>query len=108
MSRAFVVVPEGDVAYIMQVCPDALMSASGFCPCALYCDCLHGDDGPLWMDRGYWPSVQAAQQRAQLLDAQFWSDVERSKLARERSRERELRAMSAKRALLDGVDDVVF
>lgn len=87
--KPFVIYPEGDLFFIMQVCPDVLTSTSGECRQSLWCDCLHGEDGPLWQDRGYFMTRADAQARCDVLTAQFWSDVERSKLRARRALERE-------------------
>ena len=50
-KRPFVVMQEGDVYYIMQICPTAFLNPSGECEQSRYCDCLHGEDGPLWLHR---------------------------------------------------------
>ena len=94
MERAFVVIPEGDLFYIMQVCPDALLSASGSCAFALYCDCQHSDAGPLWQMRGYFKREFEAKRRADALQDQFERDVQRQRGVIERRRAREREAMA--------------
>lgn len=79
--KPFVIYPEGDLFFIMQVCPDALL---GNCAHEHYCDCWQSDDGPLWMDRGYCKTLAEAEERQRKLTLQFWNDVERSKERSER------------------------
>lgn len=109
MKTAFVVIPEGDLFYIMQVCPDALISASGSCAYALYCDCLHSDDGPLWQFRGYFQRRFEAERRAAKLQAQFELDCGRKAAVLDRLEARERAAMAGGR-LSDGLgpDDVPY
>lgn len=87
--RPFVVFPEGDLFFIMQVCPDALV---GGCAQECRCECLQSSDGPLWLFRGYVTSRAEAEARCAALTARFWADVERERLARERAEERRRRA----------------
>lgn len=94
MKKAFTVTREGDVFYIMQVCPDSLLSSAGNCAYALYCDCEHSDDGPLWQFRGYFTSEHEAKRRAAALHTQFESDCERHAGVLARRRERERKACS--------------
>lgn len=93
MATAFVVIPEGDLHYLMQVCPDALHSASGSCAYALWCDCQHSDDGPLWQFRGYFMREHDAQRRRAALQEQFEKDCGRHAAVIANRVEREREAM---------------
>lgn len=106
--KPFVVVPEGDLWYIMQVCPDVCASVNRACPVSLYCDCEHSEHGPLWQFRGYYDNAQKAQDRCDILTAQFLMDVERHRGVMERRRAREVREVAAKLPENIGDDDVPY
>lgn len=109
VKTAFVVVPEGDLFYIMQVCPDALISESGSCAHALYCDCQHSDDGPLWQFRGYFKLAAESHRRAGALQVQFERDCARKAAVvdRREAREREARDVVCERYGISD-DDVPY
>jgi hypothetical protein len=71
------VFPEGDLFFIMQVCPDVFRA--GGCAQEFRCDCWQSDAGPLWQFRGYAKSRAEAEERERVLSLRFWNDVERSR-----------------------------
>ena len=84
--KPFVVVSAGEVHTVMQVCPDVVIN--GECRQALWCDCAHSDDGPLWQERRCFARLADALAQVEVLTVQFQEDCQRHRAVIERLRAR--------------------